>query len=333
MRSLVEGPLNRGEEDLLVRDVMTNGCWSFENLSFDLLENMVNAIKAIPIRRFSRNVDQQCWISSANGSFEPRNAYLLAIEEDLSTPDFNGKWIWKAHTLPKIQTFLWKFHHQSLPINVILEARGIDGLGGCGSCSEARESILHVLRDCPIAQAFWRQSNCPPSLILTFSSDLIIWLQVNAKSNLLARNKDYKWSSFFLFGIWNLWLQRNRKVFKQKNPNPELRTTVEMQTREFMYCVAEPRKDITKTPRLVRWTKPPEGWLKLNTDGFVISFSGLVGGGGLLRDRSGHRVKGFAKAGLTSSSIVAELWALREGLTMCVDLKPVRWRLNLMHPQ
>ena len=201
----------------------------------------------------------------------------------MSTPDFNGKWIWKAHTLPKIQTFLWKFHHQSLPINVILEARGIDGLGGCGSCSEARESILHVLRDCLIAQAFWRQSNCPSSLILTFSSDLIIWLQVNAKSNLLARNKDYKWSSFFLFSIWNLWLQRNRKVFKQKNPNPELCTTVEMQTREFMYCVAEPRKDITKTPRLVRWTKPPEDWLKLNTDGFVISFFGLVGGGGALK--------------------------------------------------
>ena len=100
-----------------------------------------------------------------------------------------------------------------------------------------------------------------------------------------------------------------------------------------MYCVAEPRKDITKTPRLVRWTKPLEGWLKLNIDGFVSSFSGLVGGGGLLRDSSRHRVKGFAKAGLTSSSIVAELWALREGLTMCVDLKPMQWRLNLMHPQ
>ena len=58
VRSLLEGPLNRGEEDLLVKDVMTNGCLSFENLSFNLLKNMVSAIEAIPIHKFSRNVDQ-----------------------------------------------------------------------------------------------------------------------------------------------------------------------------------------------------------------------------------------------------------------------------------
>ena len=93
VRSLLEGPLNIRENDLLVKDVMTNECWSFENLSFILPESVVKAIKAIPTCRCSRNVDKKCWISSANEDFDPRNAYLLAIGEDLSTSDFGGKWI------------------------------------------------------------------------------------------------------------------------------------------------------------------------------------------------------------------------------------------------
>lgn len=154
MRSFLEGPLNRGEDELLVKDVMINGCWSFENLLFNLPESVVEAIKATPIRRNSRNVDQKCWISSANGDIEPRNAYLIAIREDLSTPNFDGKWIRKTHILPKVQKILWKCLHQSLPVNAILEARGMEGLRGCSSCFEATKSISHVLRECPVAQSF-----------------------------------------------------------------------------------------------------------------------------------------------------------------------------------
>lgn len=65
-------------------------------------------------------------------------------------------------------------------------------------------------------------------------------------------------------------------MFKQRNPNPDLHSQVEMQTREFMYCVADPRKEKNRTPRMVRLTKPPEGWLKLNTDGLVVRSTGLA---------------------------------------------------------
>ena len=92
-----------------------------------------------------------------------------------------------------------------------------------------------------------------------------------------------------------------------------------MQTREFLYCVTDPRKEKNRTPRMVRWIKPLDGWLKLNIDGSVICSTGLAEGGGLIRDSRGHCVMGFAKA-LASSSIIAELWALREGLMMCVEM-------------
>ena len=92
-----------------------------------------------------------------------------------------------------------------------------------------------------------------------------------------------------------------------------------MQAREFLYCVLEPTTGKDRQVRQVKWLKPAEGWLKLNTDGAVDISSGKAGCGGLLRDSVGQLIVGFAKTISASSSIAAELWALREGLRLCVE--------------
>lgn len=174
---------------------------------------MLKAIKATPIRRSTRRDDQRYWVSSANGDFETKSAYLLAINEDLSIQDVNGKWLWKLCTLPKIKYFLWKCYHHSLPVNAILEHRGFEGLGGYSSCLDPNETIAHVLKDCPKAQRFWRQASHPSHLQQSFSGEYLAWLHTNSNNTLMANDKDYPWCMFFLLDIWNLWLQRNRKIF------------------------------------------------------------------------------------------------------------------------
>ena len=57
---------------------------------------------------------------------------------------------------------------------------------------------------------------------------------------------------------------------------------------------------MTKTKQLktvvpVGWEKPPRGWMKLNTDGSAMKNSDRAGGGGLIRDHDGARLKGFAR--------------------------------------
>ena len=141
IRSLVEGLLSLGEEEVKVTDVMINGTWSTNNIFFVLPDDVLKAIKATPIRRTAWRDDQRCWVSSANGAFETKSAYLLAINEDLSTQDFNGKWISKLCTLPKIKYFLWKCYHHSLPVNAILAHREIEGLGGCSSCLDLMKPL------------------------------------------------------------------------------------------------------------------------------------------------------------------------------------------------
>ena len=163
----------------------------------------MEAVKATPLRRYVVREDHKSLISSLNGEFNPRNAYLLAIDENLEAPDFHGKWIWKLQTLPKIKMFLWKCSHMSLPVKAILTHRGIGGLGGCDSCTELEESITHVLRDCSIAKNFWEHSSYPDSLKQSFSDDLESWIKKNALGSTMALGKDYDLCNFSMLGMWN----------------------------------------------------------------------------------------------------------------------------------
>lgn len=48
---------------------------------------------------------------------------------------------------------------------------------------------------------------------------------------------------------------------------------------------------------------------------------GLAGGGGLLRNENGEWVKGYARAIGYATNVAAELWALRDGIQLCISLK------------
>lgn len=86
-----------------------------------------------------------------------------------------------------------------------------------------------------------------------------------------------------------------------------------------MYCVVDPGKERGTIEKEVRWSKPPIGWHKWNTDGSLVGANGLAGCGGVIRDSNGCWIEGFAMSIHATSSIAVELWALREGLHLCVD--------------
>ena len=146
-----------------------------------------------------------------------------------------------------------------------------------------------------------------------------MWIKKNALDPSKGLGKDYDWSHFFLLGLWNLWLQQNRKAFEQQPANPMLVQVVEMQSRELIYCFLETNTGFVRLLKQIQWLKPPVGWHKLNTDGSVAGSCGQSGCGGLLRDSSGQWVVGFAQSICVCSSIAAELWALREGLGLCLE--------------
>ena len=47
----------------------------------------------------------------------------------------------------------------------------------------------------------------------------------------------------------------------------------------------------------------------------------MAGGGGLIRNEKGEWVKGYARAIGITTNVAAKLWALRDGICLCIALK------------
>ena len=69
--------------------------------------------------------------------------------------------------------------------------------------------------------------------------------------------------------------------------------------------------------------------MKLNNDGSSSGNSGLTGGGGVIRDWTGRWIVGFSRKIGIATSLMAELWAIRDGLMLCVDRNLVMVEIDL----
>ena len=118
-------------------------------------------IKAIPLLIYGEKQDNLIWKGSLDGDFSLAYAYKLARPESLDAQTFQGNWIWKLDTLPKIKHFLWLCFHNSIPIKKVLESGGIIHDACYPLCRNHEESILHTLRFCPVAMNFWQKFRTP----------------------------------------------------------------------------------------------------------------------------------------------------------------------------
>ena len=79
LRELIIGPLNRGEEELSVRQCFDeNHVWKPSSISFELPTSVLSTIKAIPFSYTPQTNDSLIWAYSKNGSFSIQAAYLIA---------------------------------------------------------------------------------------------------------------------------------------------------------------------------------------------------------------------------------------------------------------
>nr|POE70900.1 putative ribonuclease h protein [Quercus suber] len=89
---------------------------------------------------------------------------------------------------------------------------------------------------------------------------------------------------------------------------------------EFYAIVPNEPNKLSRVQVQVKWTKPSTGWVKLNTDGTMYGNPIKVSGGGVLRSSYGDWLAGFARKLGSTSSTMAELWALKDGLTVAKQM-------------
>ncbi|KAK7840309.1 hypothetical protein CFP56_016815, partial [Quercus suber] len=74
LRSLVHGPLQREEEYLRIKDMVSTAGWDWSKCSFPIPRHILMDIKAAPIPRLANIEDRMAWISSPNGDFDSKDA-------------------------------------------------------------------------------------------------------------------------------------------------------------------------------------------------------------------------------------------------------------------
>ncbi|XP_004243166.1 uncharacterized protein [Solanum lycopersicum] len=138
------------------------------------------------------------------------------------------------------------------------------------------------------------------------------------------------------FVCWNLWKNRCACKYGGKATNISrvkyaiYKDTFKMLQNTFphikwpsnwtaLYQTSEKCKHDIKVCK-VAWNRPPEEWIKINTDGSAINNPGKIGAGGILRDTEGRLVLAFATSLGEGSNNQAEMEAAQFGLSWAIDL-------------
>ena len=153
-----------------------------------------------------------------------------------------------------------------------------------------------------------------PSYPNFFDTSIHQWCKTNIHTNITVNN--IPWYILFPFILWSFWLSCNSLVFSNKyiTLSQLCKTRIHHAT-EFFYLSMHPKlQHPTTITAFDGWKPTPFPFLTLNTDGSIKGNMGHAGVGGIIRDHWGKWIGGFSfNIGITYS-IMAELWAIREGL-------------------
>jgi hypothetical protein len=111
-----------------------------------------------------RDLSPDLTVGGANGW---RCSYRLQIqladvrtgqEENLDqSQGFRWKEIWHTKCTPTVRQFLWRIAHNSLPVRLNLQRRGIDIDPICPSCNRLNEDGCHLFFRCKKAKVLWQR--------------------------------------------------------------------------------------------------------------------------------------------------------------------------------
>ncbi|CAN1832077.1 Putative ribonuclease H protein At1g65750 [Linum perenne] len=294
--------------------VTANGEWNWSLFNQFLSRDGCLQVAGMSPPSAGAGEDRITWGLERDGHFRIRSAYLLAAEEEGGTLDPIWRLIWRWKGPQRIRQFLWLVAHNRLLTNSERHRRHLAEIGACQVCPGLEESVLHVLRDCPLASATWELLTLPSGDQTFFQTPLLQWIE----------GFIWKPELCLLFGVtcWWLWRARNDRVFNNKL------TTADGLTRHIQAWVALVGDTLdrdrfishtgppTRTGEQISWEPAPPEWVTLNSDGSVLSESGQAAAGGLIRNSQGRCLAAFSMNLGNCSITRAELRGAVSGLQL-----------------
>ncbi|GKV17362.1 hypothetical protein SLEP1_g27876 [Rubroshorea leprosula] len=292
--SVFYGPFKPHDLDITVKDLLfPDGKWNFDAVAYPLPQDIIQKIVAIAFQRHSAEQDSFRWNSSANGKFSMKSAYFMAKNIHWTQME-DWSWIWNICTIPKIKYFLWLVMHGRILTFDTLAQWGVVSDNRCPRCRNGPETLTHIFRECQYAALFW--NSIIPQSISTYNQNLDFksWIKVNVGVHNSPPSSS-TWPTVFSYAVWSIWYSRNQLVHDNKHISIfDLKCSTLVRAQECIRLQPALTTSPPKTIVSVGWSPPSPG--------------------GLLRDHLGRWMVGFSRSIGWTTSIAAELWAIRDGL-------------------
>ncbi|KAL4283563.1 hypothetical protein GQ457_16G029270 [Hibiscus cannabinus] len=284
-------------------------------------------------RASNLNSDWVCWAGSSDGKYSVSSFGKFFSKQ--REGDFEwSRLVWRGIAPPKVEFFYWLVVQNRIPVKVELVKRGVSSITelSCPLCGNKFETAAHLLFNCDISWLIWMQFAAFWGLSLVLPENPISFLYAweGARHDV---SSDSIWHLIPFVIIWSIWLTRNEIVFEKKKVDVSQILYVAKSRLAFWFKAKHPesvlsREDIFTDPlladksknmgksrsRLVSWSPPPSGTLKLNVDGAVTRDGGLGGVGGLLRNSEGKCLLSFSRHVGQVPPLLAEILAIKFGL-------------------
>jgi hypothetical protein len=321
--------------------------WAVSNLPLELEQEWASLKISLhgksPLRKRAR--DKRGWGKEAK-PYSTALGYSTLLNLPLVPPNpAIWKAIWKFKTIPKIDLFLWTLGHDSILTGENLKRKGWVGPFRCPLFHQAKESSSHLLLFCSFSKEVWTLvAGSHFTLPLDLHSLLVDWPTLSSFPTQKKSLVSILWQTLPRFILWGLWLERNSRIFREKERNPpQVATRIrslfkdwasnhtfppnsrKMDDKEEQWCAQFhlPNHNGIKSPSLsqafweLRHGKEDFDKWKRDRKCHILSFDGAskgnpgqAGGGGLIENPNAGILLRYAVGLGTTSNNHAEAMAL-----------------------
>lgn len=284
------------------------------------------------------------WGYEEKGTFTTREAYKIIIKEKIIKDQLWDR-IWNPSIWPKVSTFLWLISHNRILTWDNLRKRNFAGPSICPNCKQEEESALHLMQSCPMGRKLCEKITfrCQKDGRVTgdIKGTLHTWPQVPYKSKLL----NTLWQLIPGLLMWNIWKERNRRIFKdQAQPIEQIWHGLHQNIKETLSIKGWSKEDFPSLPQeqaiwdnwqiqlqhpLISkdnsskhlespssWTPPPNNVYQINFDGALKGNPGKIGFRGSIRNYQGTPLITYVGSIGWNTNNAAELEGLWRGLNL-----------------
>jgi len=277
--------------------------------------------------------DWPAWHYDSKGNFSVKSAYKLAVQlqdqqlgRDASSStsmqnvegEFSWQKIWQMRLPNKVNMFIWRLAHNSLPVRRNLARRGVKLDTVCPVCERFDEDCCHLFFKCKGAKACWREMNLEQvraELMLCRSGQETI-----RKIWKMEQKVQYK---VFVF-LWRWWAARNKANAGDKKVCPaEICNSVAFYLMEFDKLF-NPEQPVTRSG-IQKWKPPHADCYKINVDASFNPETKKEGWGFIARDCNGRFLEGGARNIIrAASALQAEALGILRSIERVAELGMTR---------